>query len=113
MLLATAFLSYFFAECLHWSGIISLIGCGVMQKRYAFPNASKKTYHTVKYSVKTMASVSDCVIFLFLGKVVFDFELDFSQPAFIIWTLLLCLAVRFAGVFLFSALLNQRVYTYI
>ena len=39
-----------------------------MQKRYAFPNISKKSYTTVKYGVKTMASFSDCIIFLFLVR---------------------------------------------
>ena len=33
VLLAMAFLSYFLAECLHWSGIIGLLGCGIMQGR--------------------------------------------------------------------------------
>jgi len=43
-----SYFAYILAETIHWSGIISLIMCGIMQKRYAFPNISKKSYTTVK-----------------------------------------------------------------
>ena len=39
---AMAYLSYFGAELFHWSGIISLIGCGLIQSHYALKNISKK-----------------------------------------------------------------------
>ena len=78
--------------------------------RYALLNVSEKTYHTVKHSVKTLASISDCIIFLYLGKVVFSSEVQLEfHPGFIIWTLALCLIVRFAVVFLLSAIINRAV----
>ncbi len=109
IMVTMAYLSFVSAEIFHWSGIISLVGCGIMQKRYAFINASKKTYTTVKYAVKTFSSTSDCIIFIFLGKVAaYRFrELDFD-PAFIAFTLVLISIVRFAGVFLLSSFINER-----
>ena len=62
-----AYLSYTFAEVFHFSGIVSIIGCGLVQAHYAFKNISKKSYTTVKYFTKTISSTSDCIIFLFLG----------------------------------------------
>ncbi len=103
-----SYLAYILSETIHWSGIISLIGCGIMQKRYAFPNISKKSYTTVKYSVKTLAAFSDCIIFLFLGIVTFKDELVFQPWQFILWTIFLCLIVRFAGVFMLSFFINRR-----
>ncbi len=103
-----SYLAYILAETIHWSGIISLIGCGVMQKRYAFPNISKKSYTTVKYSVKTLASFSDCIIFLFLGIVAFKDTLVFKPVGFILWTIVLCLVIRFIGVFSLSWIINKR-----
>eukprot|EP00095_Tigriopus_kingsejongensis_P008991 maker-scaffold783_size97670-snap-gene-0.22 protein:Tk08991 transcript:maker-scaffold783_size97670-snap-gene-0.22-mRNA-1 annotation:"hypothetical protein DAPPUDRAFT_314297" len=103
----TSYLAFILAETIHWSGILSLIGCGIIQKRYAFPNMSKKSYTTVKYSVKTLASFSDCIIFLFLGIVTFSHELEW-HTGFVIWTVVLCTAIRFIGVFSLSALINQR-----
>ena len=47
------------AELVHWSGIISIITYGLTVKRYAFQNISKKSYTTVKYALKTMASVRE------------------------------------------------------
>ena len=52
-----AYLSYATAELLHWSGIISLIGCGIVQAHYAFKNISKKSYTTVKYFIKMLRLV--------------------------------------------------------
>ena len=90
-----AYLSFILAECIHWSGIISLIACGVTQKRYAFPNLSQKSYTTVKYGVKTLASFMDCIIFLYLGIVtISQTTREGWQAGFIIWTLILCFFIR-------------------
>ena len=70
----SAYFSFICAETIHWSGIISLIGCGIAQKRYAFKNISEKSLTTVKYGVKTMSALADVIIFLFLGIVVISKE---------------------------------------
>jgi len=101
----TAYFAYIFAETVHWSGIISLIGCGISQKRYGFRNMSKKSLTTVKFATKTMAGFSDAVIFLFLGVTAVRENLRW-HTGFILWTCVLCLVVRFAGVLLLTALLN-------
>ncbi|XP_040574051.1 probable Na(+)/H(+) antiporter nhx-9 [Lepeophtheirus salmonis] len=109
-----AYLAYIIAETLHWSGILSLIACGICQKRYAFVNISKKSYSTVKYGIKTLSAASDSIIFLFLGQVVavatktnstqlsWDFDVGF-----ILETLLLCLIVRYISVYGLSYLVNK------
>ncbi len=109
IIIIMAYVSYIGAELVHWSGIISLVACGIFQKRYAFMNASRKSYTTVKYGVKTLSSTSDCIIFIFLGKVAankFD-ELDFNW-SFIVSTIVIITMVRFLGVFLLSGLVNTR-----
>ena len=53
-----AYLSYTCAEVFHFSGIVSIIGCGLVQAHYAFKNISKKSYTTVKYFTKTIRSGS-------------------------------------------------------
>ncbi|WAR28438.1 NHEB-like protein [Mya arenaria] len=56
-----AYISYLAAEMFHLSGIISIIGCGLVQAQYAFHNISRKSYTTVKYFSKMMSGVSpDC-----------------------------------------------------
>ena len=109
LILAMSYFSYVLAETFHWSGIISLIGCGIAQKRYAFLNISKTSLNTVKHAVKTLATFSDCVIFLFLGVVTISRPNDLKWHwGFSLWTCFLCLIIRFAGVFLLSSILNIK-----
>ena len=106
IVLAMSYFSYIFSDTVGWSGIISLICCGVVQKRYAFRNISQKSYSTIKYGVQTLAAFSDCIIFLFLGietVIRTDFLL---HKTLTLWTVLLCVTFRFLGVFLFSAIVN-------
>lgn len=109
LILAMSYFSYVLAETLHWSGILSLIGCGIAQKRYAFLNISKTSLSTIKHAVTTLATFADCVIFLFLGIVTVSRPNDlYWHWGFSLWTCLLCLIIRFIGVFFLSAILNLR-----
>ena len=103
---AMSYFSYIFADTIGWSGIIRLICCGIVQKRYAFRNISRKSYGTVKYGVQTLAAFSDCIIFLFLGIETIVREEFAWHLTFTIWTLILCVAFRFVGVFLLSSIVN-------
>ena len=105
IIFSSAYFAFLGAEVFHWSGIISIIAYGITVKRYAFQNLSKKSYTTVKYSIKTLASVSDCIIFLFLGLELIQ-ENHYWHPGFIIATIFLCLTFRFISVFLFGYLVN-------
>ena len=108
VIIIMAYISYILSETLHWSGIISLIGCGITQKRYAFLNISKSSLTTVKNSVKTIATFSDVIIFLFLGIVTISHDDLKWHWGFCLWALFWCQIVRFAGVFLLTAILNKR-----
>ena len=108
VIIIMAYISYILSETVHWSGIISLIGCGVTQKRYAFLNISKNSLTTVKNSVKTIATFSDVIIFLFLGIVTISHDDLTWHWGFCLWALFWCQIVRFAGVFLLTAILNKR-----
>ena len=100
-----AYISYLVADLLSWSGIISLIGCGLVQAHYAFKNISKTSLTTVQYFIKILSSTSDCIIFVYLGVAVFRDQL--FDPWFICWTLITCLIVRFVGVFFLTFLVNR------
>lgn len=104
--LGIAYLSYISAELFHFSGIISIIFCGLVQAHYALKNISQKSYTTVKYFTRMLSSTSDAVIFLFLGMVLVS-DKHIWHTGFVMWTLLLCLICRFAGVFILTALANS------
>ena len=101
-----SYLSYSFTEMVHWSGILSLIGCGIIQKRYAFFNISQKSYTTVKYAVKTMASFADTTIFVYLGIVPFSETFEW-HTGFILWSCLFVICFRFVSVFGLTTILNR------
>jgi len=101
------YLGFLITEMVHWSGIISIITYGLTVKRYAFNNISNKSYTTIKYGTLCMASTSDCIIFLFLGFVLFT-EQQLIEVGFVVATILLCLVVRFVSTFLLSYLVNCR-----
>ena len=104
----SAYFSFVLAETIHWSGIISLIACGIVQKRYTFRNISQESLTTVKSGVETMASLSDVIIFIFLGIVTSKHnKLEQHSVGFIVWTVILCFAVRFAVTYGLSAFLNK------
>lgn len=64
-----AYFSYVGAELFHFSGIISLIACGLVQSEYVKDNISKRSFTTIKYFTKTLSSIADVIIFFFLGRV--------------------------------------------
>jgi len=107
IIFSTAYSAFLFAEVFHWSGIISIIGYGITTKRFGFQNISQKSYTTVKYATKTLASTSDCIIFLFLGLELIE-ESHYPHPGFILATILFCTIYRFISTFLFSSLVNIR-----
>ena len=107
LVIVIAYIAYVLAETFHWSGIISLLGCGIAQKHYAFRNISAASSSTIKHSIKTLATLADCVIFLTLGAITISRPEEMQWHwGFVIWTCVLCLVVRFMGVFLLSFFIN-------
>ena len=108
LIILMAYVSYVLADTVDWSGIISLITCGVTQKRYAFLNISKSSLTTVKNSVKTIATFSDVIIFLFLGIVTISHHDLVWHWGFSLWSVFWIQIIRFIGVFSLTFILNRR-----
>ena len=99
------YLAYVTAELVHWSGIISLIGCGLVQAHYAFKNISAESRITVNYFIKMLSSTSDCIIFLYLGMSWFTNN-HVWDSGFIMWSIIFTLLVRFVSTYILAALVN-------
>ncbi|KAI1307625.1 Sodium/hydrogen exchanger 2 [Halotydeus destructor] len=106
VVITMAYLSYVMAELFHFSGIISLIGCGLMQIEYSKPNISSKSYVTIKYFTKNLSSISDVIIFFFLGKVLVR-ETHVWNTAFVVSSTLFCVVYRFLSVFTLTMVANH------
>ncbi|GAB1605531.1 Na(+)/H(+) exchanger beta-like isoform X1 [Argonauta hians] len=101
-----AFLSYIISDMFELSGIISLIGCGMMQEQYALHNVAQKSATCIKYFVKVASTTSEILIFLFLGIAIVRNKHIWST-GFILWTVFLCLFTRFLVCFTLTYLINR------
>lgn len=101
-----AFLSYSLAHNYGMSGIISITCCGLMQSEYSQYNISRKSYTAVKYMLKTMSSVSDVIIFFFVGFALVSDEHHWKS-SFVIIVTLFCVSYRFVTVFCLSYISNH------
>ena len=74
----------------------SLIACGVVMRPYVEANVSHKSYTTIKYFLKMWSSVSETLIFIFLGVSTVAGPHEWNWT-FIIVTVFLCLLSRVLG----------------
>ncbi|KAK8751685.1 hypothetical protein OTU49_009773, partial [Cherax quadricarinatus] len=105
-MLGLAYLSYLTAELFHFSGIISLIVCGLLQAHYAFNNISQKSYTCVKYFTKMASATCDTIIFMFLGMVLVSDD-HVWHTGFVLWSIVLCFIYRFIVVFVLTGIMNN------
>ncbi|KAK3094555.1 hypothetical protein FSP39_003364 [Pinctada imbricata] len=101
-----AYLAFLIAELFEFSGIICIIGCGLVQVAYAFHNITSKSKVAIKYFSKVLSTTSEIIIFLFLGLSVYK-EPFVWNTGFVLWTLFLCIVFRFAITYIMSIIINK------
>ncbi|XP_077363430.1 sodium/hydrogen exchanger 1b [Festucalex cinctus] len=101
-----SYMAYLSAEVFHLSGIMSLIACGVVMRPYVEANISHKSYTTVKYFLKMWSSVSETLIFIFLGVSTVAGPHAWNW-IFVIVTVVLCLVSRVMGVVGLTFVINK------
>ncbi|XP_014915389.1 sodium/hydrogen exchanger 2-like isoform X2 [Poecilia latipinna] len=101
-----SYLSYLTSEMLHFSGITAIVTCAVTMKQYVEANVSERSNTSIQYFLKMWSSVSETLIFVFLGVSTIQDIHMWSWP-FVCSTLLLCLVWRATGVLLLTAVVNK------
>ncbi|XP_038132170.1 sodium/hydrogen exchanger 2-like isoform X1 [Cyprinodon tularosa] len=101
-----SYLSYLTSEMLHFSGIMAIVTCAVTMKQYVEANVSERSNTSIQYFLKMWSSVSETLIFIFLGVSTIQDIHMWSWP-FVCSTLLLCLVMRATGVLLLTAVVNK------
>ncbi|CAH8575388.1 unnamed protein product [Heterobilharzia americana] len=97
-LLLLAYFSYIMADCVGWSGIISMIGCGLFQAAYAFHNLDRNSVTLVRNLTRIVSDICESVIFLFFGIEVVSTKLVW-HTGYILWALTGCLIARTVIIF--------------
>nr|XP_005899491.1 PREDICTED: sodium/hydrogen exchanger 2 [Bos mutus] len=101
-----SYLSYLTAEMFHLSGIVAIIACAMSMKRYVEANISQKSHTTIKYFMKMWSSVSDTLIFIFLGVSTIGNNHEWNWP-YICFTVIFCLIWRALGVLVLTFFVNK------
>jgi sodium/hydrogen exchanger-like protein 6/7/sodium/hydrogen exchanger 8 len=108
LLLLIAFIGYYISESLQFSGIISLLACGISMAHYTWYNLSPqgKTISSVTFSI--LGSIAESIVFAYIGLCVFTYskgkgaEEDdnyYWSFSFIIWMTVIVIVGRIAAVF--------------
>ncbi|POI33371.1 hypothetical protein CIB84_002877, partial [Bambusicola thoracicus] len=84
----------------------SIIACAMGMKRYVEANISLKSHTTVKYFMKMWSSVSDTLIFIFLGVSTIGENHEWNWP-YIFFTVIFCLIWRALGVLVLTFFVNR------
>ncbi|KAM6179900.1 sodium/hydrogen exchanger 4 [Erethizon dorsatum] len=101
-----SYLSYLAAETLYLSGILAITACAVTMKKYVEENVSQTSYTTIKYFMKMLSSVSETLIFIFMGVSTIGKNHEWNW-AFICFTLAFCQIWRAISVFTLFYISNQ------
>ncbi|XP_038243947.1 sodium/hydrogen exchanger 2 [Dermochelys coriacea] len=101
-----SYLSYITAEMFHLSGIMAITACAMTMNKYVEENVSQKSYTTIKYFMKMLSSVSETLIFIFMGVSMVGKNHEWNW-AFVSFTLLFCLIWRALGVFVLTQIINM------
>nr|AAD33928.2 sodium proton exchanger NHE1 [Amphiuma tridactylum] len=101
-----SYMAYLSAELFHLSGIMALIASGVVMRPYVEANISHKSHTTIKYFLKMWSSVSETLIFIFLGVSTVAGPHEWNWT-FVMSTLLLCLIARVLGVLGLTSVINR------
>ncbi|KAM4045008.1 sodium/hydrogen exchanger 4 isoform 2-T2 [Anomaloglossus baeobatrachus] len=101
-----SYLSYLSAEAFYLSGILAMTACAMTMKRYIEENISKNSSITIKYFMKMVSSVSETLIFIFMGVSTVGKNHEWNW-AFVSFTLLFCLIWRTLSVFILFYIINR------
>ncbi|XP_074509143.1 sodium/hydrogen exchanger 1 isoform X2 [Sebastes fasciatus] len=101
-----SYMAYLSAEMFHLSGIMALIACGAVMRPYVEANISHKSHTTIKYFLKMWSSVSETLIFIFLGVATVDGPHAWNWT-FVTVTVILCLVARVIGVVGLTFIINK------
>ncbi|XP_075051895.1 sodium/hydrogen exchanger 1 [Mixophyes fleayi] len=101
-----SYMAYMSAELFHLSGIMALIASGVVMRPYVEANISHKSHTTIKYFLKMWSSVSETLIFIFLGVSTVAGPHSWNWT-YVISTLIFCLIARVLGVLSLTWIINK------
>ncbi|XP_028250107.1 sodium/hydrogen exchanger 2 isoform X2 [Parambassis ranga] len=100
-----SYLAYLVAELFAISSIMAIVTCALTMKYYVEENVSQRSCTTIRHVVKMLGSISETLIFFFLGVVTITTEHDWNW-GYILFTLLFAFVWRGLGVLVLTQIIN-------
>ncbi|KAM9766532.1 sodium/hydrogen exchanger 2-like [Menidia menidia] len=100
-----SYLAYLVAELFAISSVLAIITCAITMKYYVEENVSQRSCTTIRHVVKMLATVSETLIFFFLGVVTITTEHEWNW-AYVLFTLLFAFLWRGIGILVLTQIIN-------
>uniref|UniRef100_A0A671K4A4 Sodium/hydrogen exchanger n=1 Tax=Sinocyclocheilus anshuiensis TaxID=1608454 RepID=A0A671K4A4_9TELE len=100
-----SYLAYLIAELLAISSIMAIVICALTMKYYVEENVSQHSCTTIRHVIKMVGSVSETLIFFFLGVVTITTEHEWNW-GYILFTLLFAFLWRGLGILVLTQIIN-------
>ncbi|XP_068612346.1 sodium/hydrogen exchanger 2-like [Brachionichthys hirsutus] len=100
-----SYLAYLLCECFAISSVLAIITCAITMKYYVEENVSQRSCTTIRHVVKMLATVSETLIFFFLGVVTVTTDHEWNW-AYILFTLLFAFVWRGLGILVLTQIIN-------
>ncbi|KAM3857085.1 sodium/hydrogen exchanger 2-like [Diretmus argenteus] len=101
-----SYLAYLVAELFAISSIMAIVTCAITMRYYVEENVSQRSCTTIRHVVKMLASISETLIFFFLGVVTITTSDHEWNWAYILFTLLFAFVWRGLGVLVLTQIVN-------
>ncbi|XP_041637363.1 sodium/hydrogen exchanger 2-like [Cheilinus undulatus] len=100
-----SYLAYLIAECFSISSVMAIIVCAITMKYYVEENVSQRSCTTIRHVIKMLSTISETLIFFFLGVVTVTTEHEWNW-AYILFTLLFAFVWRVLGILVLTQIIN-------
>ncbi|MGH0141584.1 UNVERIFIED_CONTAM: hypothetical protein FKN15_004587, partial [Acipenser sinensis] len=101
-----SYLAYLVAELFSLSSIMAIVTCALTMKYYVEENVSQRSCTTIRHFLKMWSSVSETLIFFFLGVTTVTSKHEWNW-AYICFTLIFCFVWRGLGVLVLAQIINN------
>ncbi|XP_029315658.1 sodium/hydrogen exchanger 2 [Cottoperca gobio] len=100
-----SYLAYLVAELFAISSIMAIVTCALTMKYYVEENVSQRSCTTIRHVIKMLGSISETLIFFFLGVVTITTEHEWNW-GYILFTLLFAFVWRGLGILVLTQIIN-------
>eukprot|EP01135_Chromosphaera_perkinsii_P003040 Nk52_evm22s233 gene=Nk52_evmTU22s233 len=98
--------TFLISEFARFSGIVSVLFCGMTHARYTYVNMSLESRRRTKESISLMSFMAENFIFAYLGVTLFTSQKHQWRPVFIVMSLFITLLSRGCAILPISYVLN-------